>query len=122
MPAKKKILIVDDDPDILDALNLTFTFSNFETQTTTRGEEVPDLVENVHPQVIILDIMLSGIDGTDICKKLKSNELTKNIPVIMISAHPDGATSSLNAGADGFVAKPFDIFVLIDKVEELSKH
>lgn len=115
----KKVLIIDDDQDILEALDLTFSSSGFETKASTDGSVVLELVENFEPDVIILDIMLAGIDGRNITKKLKSEEKTKRIPIVMVSAHIKGEESSLAAGADAFLAKPFDIFSIIEKVEEL---
>jgi DNA-binding response OmpR family regulator len=118
----KKILIIDDDPDILDALDLTFSSSGFDTQASTEGEDVPTLVHTFKPDAIILDIMLSGIDGRNIARQLKSKDSTKQIPIVMISAHNHSAQSSFDAGADAFLAKPFDIDEIVKKVEELTNH
>ena len=114
----KKILVVDDDPDILDALRFMLEDSGYEVKTTEKGE----YAENLHdtngglPDVIILDVLLSGKDGRLICQKLKSQEETKRIPIIMISAHPNAKYSVSAVGADDFLAKPFDMDELLAKI------
>ena len=69
------------------------------------------------PDLLLLDIWMSGEDGRDICKKLKQSELTKNIPVIMVSASKDIKESALAAGADDFLAKPFEMNELLGKIK-----
>lgn len=116
----KKILVVDDDPDILDAFQLMLEDAGYEVTTTEKGE----YAENLHdangglPDVIILDVLLSGKDGRIICQKLKSQEDTKHIPIIMISAHPNAKQSAKAVGADNFLAKPFEMEELLAKVAE----
>ena len=111
----KKILVVDDDPDILDALQFMLEDAGYEVKTTEKGE----YAENLHdtngglPDVIILDVLLSGKDGRLICQKLKSQEETQRIPIIMISAHPNAKQSVSAVGADDFMAKPFDMDELL---------
>ena len=118
-PRTKKILVVDDDPDILDALQFTLASEGYEVTTTEKGE----YAENLHdqngglPDLIILDVLLSGKDGRTICKKLKNQQETKHIPILMISAHPDAARSVKDVGADAFLAKPFDLAKLLALVE-----
>jgi DNA-binding response OmpR family regulator len=107
----KKILVVDDDPDILDALQFMLEDAGYEVKTTEKGEYAENL-RNTNgglPDVIILDVLLSGKDGRLICQKLKSQEETKHIPIIMISAHPNAKHSVSAVGADDFMAKPFDM-------------
>ena len=114
----KKILVVDDDPDILDALQFTLEDAGYDVTTTEKGE----YAENLHdsngglPDIIILDVLLSGKDGRIICQNLKSREDTKHIPILMISAHPAAKQSVKAVGADDFLAKPFDIDELLAKV------
>ena len=115
----KKVLIVDDDTDILEVLNLLFEYSGYQTKATPEAEYTYSMIEDFKPDAIILDVLLSGYDGREICRKLKAADNTRKIPVVMISAHPDAARTTREAGADGFVAKPFDIHVLLEKVEKL---
>lgn len=115
---EKYILVIDDDPDILDALQLTLESEGFIVETTQKAESVDSLfyVDGQKPNLIILDVLLSGSDGRSICKSLKSSPQTRNIPVIMISAHPDAEKTVKAVGADSFLAKPFDVDTLLQKV------
>ena len=116
----KQILIVDDDPDILDALQFVLKDAGYTTEATQSGESAENLIhENVFPDLIILDVLLSGKDGREICSKLKHNEKTKKIPILMISAHPDIKRSVIESGADAFIAKPFDIEELLQTIKSL---
>ena len=113
----RKILVVDDDTFILDALEELLNYSGYEVITTPKGDEVFNEIEKNTPDLILLDIMLSGKDGRDICKLLKNNEKTKDIPVIMVSAHPSASEAIKDIGADDIVSKPFDIHSLLSKIE-----
>src|SRR5436305_6910294 len=114
----KKVLVVDDDPDILDALQFLLEDVGYRVTTTEKGE----YAENLHdtndglPDVIILDVLLSGKDGRLICQKLKSQEETKRIPIIMMSAYPNAKQSVTVVGADDFLAKPYDMDELLTKI------
>jgi len=114
----KKVLAVDDDPYILDALVELLKYSGYDVNTTPKGDEVFKKIDEYSPDIILLDIMLSGLDGREICREIKANKKTSMIPVIMISATPNLTQSVLESGANDFVAKPFDIFLLLDKIEQ----
>src|SRR6478672_8268044 len=106
----KRIFVVDDDPGILASLRLLLEDEGYHVQTSAKdGEFVYAAVETEPPDLIILDILLSGHDGRTICKTLKGNEKTRRIPIILISAHPNAKAMSDEAGADAFLAKPFDV-------------
>jgi len=109
---------VDDDPDILDALEIILEFAGYEVKTTEKGEYVENLrdVNGGLPDLIILDVLLSGKDGRLICQKLKSQDDTKLIPIIMISGHPNAKQSVTAVGADDFMAKPFDMDEFLEKI------
>lgn len=113
----KKILAVDDDLFILDALTELLKYSGYDVESTPNGEDVFKKIDEYVPDLILLDVMLAGLDGREICRKIKNNELTKNIPVIMVSATPAVNQTIKDFGANDFVAKPFDIFLLLDKIE-----
>lgn len=114
----KKIALADDDPGILDAVGMMLTLEGYQVSATLNGNTVLDLEKQL-PDIYILDIWMSGSDGRDLCKKLKSNSLTKHIPVILISASNDLQRSAEAAGADDFLAKPFEIDSLLEKIEQL---
>jgi DNA-binding response OmpR family regulator len=113
----KRILIADDDPAILDATRMILEMENYEVETTVDGATVAIMFENP-PDLLLLDIWMSGQDGKDICRALKSQESTKHVPVIMISASRDVEASAKDAGADDFVTKPFEMDLLLKKIRE----
>jgi DNA-binding response OmpR family regulator len=115
---QKRIMIADDDPGIVDAVEMLLEFEGYKVTSTVDGSTLLDM-KNELPDLLLLDIWMSGEDGRDICKKLKSEALTKNIPVIMVSASRDIKESAMAAGADDFLAKPFEMDELIQKIESL---
>ncbi len=114
---QKKILVVDDEPDILLFLQVILEEEGYSVVTTDKGEYLEKLNNGSLPHLVLLDVLLSGKDGREIVKHLKSQAKTKHIPVIMFSAHPSTEETALKAGADAFIAKPFDIDVLLRKIE-----
>jgi DNA-binding response OmpR family regulator len=114
-----KILIVDDNPDILHVMQLLLGTRGFEVISTPRGEETFDIINKMQPQLVFIDIHLSGIDGRDISRMLKTTEATKHLPVILFSANIINGTTLEESLADDFIAKPFDIHDLMLKVNKL---
>lgn len=112
---KKKILVADDDPSILEAVQLILEDAGYDVVTAVNGETVYQM-EKEYPDLLLLDIWMSGQDGSDICKFLKSRETTKNIPVIMISANKDTEEIAQKSGADDFITKPFEMKDLLTLV------
>ena len=112
----KKVLVADDDPSILEVIELMLTEEGYEVVTAVDGEAIYKM-EKDYPDLMLLDIWMSGMDGRDICRHVKSQELTKDIPVIMVSANKDTETISKEAGADDFLAKPFEMDDLLAKVK-----
>lgn len=116
----KKIMIADDDPGIVDAIEMLLEFEGYKVTATRDGAAVLGMEEEL-PDLLLLDIWMSGEDGRDICKRFKEGELTKNIPVIMISASRDVRESAIIAGADDFLAKPFEMDELLKKVAHFTQ-
>jgi DNA-binding response OmpR family regulator len=114
----RKILVVDDDEAILEAFQLTLESWDYSVKTASKYDDIIKVLDNDKPDLIILDVLLSGQDGRDICRKLKENEKYRKTPIIMVSAHPDAKENSLDAGADDFLPKPFDIDVLLKKIKK----
>ncbi|MGZ3776485.1 MAG: response regulator [Mucilaginibacter sp.] len=113
----KKIMIADDDPAILDSVGILLEFEGYDVTTTLNGGTVLNM-EHELPDLLLLDIWMSGMDGRDICKTLKQNEKTRGLPIVMISASKDIERSAIEAGADDFLAKPFDMNDLLGKIEK----
>lgn len=116
--AMKKIFVADDDTDILDIIKLMLDTQGYNTQVATNANDIFSLSEEQLPDLILLDIWMSGVDGRDICNRLQQSEVTKHIPVLFISANSDIEAITTNCNATGFIAKPFDMNVLLDKVKE----
>ncbi len=116
---KKKILVADDDPAILDAVKIILEDEGYEVDTTVDGETVVKMFED-QPDLLLLDIWMSGQDGRDICKALKAQQTTKHIPIIMVSANRDTEDIAREAGANDFLGKPFDIDKLLEKVKKFT--
>ena len=120
-----KILVVDDDTDILSVMEILLTMKGFEVAVITKGENTFPKIETFKPDLILLDVLISGHDGRTICRKLKADKETMHIPIIMFSAHPGAAATIAEYGADDFIAKPFDVTNLLQKVKhqlETSKN
>lgn len=114
---KKKILIADDDPSICDAVVMIMEEAGFQASYELNGEKIMEM-KNGFPDLFLLDIWMSGTDGRDICKHLKTQKATKHIPVIMISANKDTEKIAKEAGADDFLSKPFEMTELLAKVSK----
>lgn len=117
--ASKKILIADDDPAICTALQLLLEEEGYNVEVQDNGEDVKNL-QGKFADVLLLDIWMSGTDGRDVARQLKRNSSTSTVPIIMISANQDVASSAMLSGADDYVAKPFDVTELLSKVRKYT--
>lgn len=115
--ASKKILIADDDQAIVESLEMVLENADYAVKSTVDGRVIP-MMKKEKPDLLLLDIWMSGTDGREICKKLKKNKKTKDIPIIMISASRDIKKSTEDAGADDFLEKPFEIDNLLEKIQK----
>ncbi len=116
-----KVLVVDDDLTILEALKIAMEFNDYQVETISKGEEAVLMAQKLQPNIILLDFLLSGLDGNEVTKKLKDNPLTKNIPIIMLSAHPEAKRIASKIGVDCFLSKPFDLDELFNKINNLIR-
>ena len=116
---KSHILIIEDNEDIMTMLTAMLEMKGYKVSTNLNYFEIESSIKDLDPDAILMDMLLSGVDGREICKLLKGHHdgLAK-IPVIMISAHPNAEKECLEAGADYFLEKPFEMdvfFKVIDK-------
>lgn len=109
-------MIADDDPGILDAVEAMLEYGGYEVSSTSNGATVLEMRDNF-PDLLLLDIWMSGTDGRDVCKKLKQEERSRHMPIIMISASTELEKSAKEAGADDFLEKPFDMEELLRKID-----
>jgi len=115
---QKKILVIDDNCDILEAVTYLLSDMGYNVIAKDNGKFAEKLKKPNLPDLIILDILLSGKDGRDITKILKNKSDTKKIPIILISAHPEVEQSAFACGANDFIAKPFEVETLIEKIDK----
>lgn len=116
---KKKILVVDDDEAIVEVIKLILEDQGYAVITSDNGN-IFQLLDKEHPDVILLDVLLSGYDGREIARALKRDVTKKHIPILMISAHPTAALTASDSGADAFLSKPFEITDLLSLVAKYS--
>lgn len=113
-----RILVVDDNPHILEAIELILSSENYDVKTLVKGDDALETAKKFSPQLIILDLLLSGKDGREITRELKKDTKTSHIPVIIISAHPTAQKAAEEAGATAFLPKPFDVSSLLTLVSQ----
>jgi len=118
---KGKILIVDDAVDTVELLKKRLRFEGYDTAEAYDGEEGLKLVAEYNPDLIILDVLMPKLDGYEVCQRLKSDENTKYIPVLMLTAKSEVAdkVKGLDIGADHYLAKPFNYKELSARVRSL---
>ncbi|CAN5344337.1 response regulator [soil metagenome] len=116
---RKKILVADDDSSILDVMQILLEHQGFEVLSVVNPEEIESLMIN-KPDMVFLDIWMAGVSGNEICRKLKAEASTKDIPVVMCSANTETMEIALECGADGFLSKPFEIKELMDMVHKYT--
>jgi len=115
-----KILLVEDEPDIIRLVKFTLEQRNFEVVATSNGLAAIEIASTEKPDLILLDVMMPVINGYDTCVRLKKNEKTKDIPVIILSAKAQKkeVDRALKVGAADFIAKPFSPRELREKIEK----
>jgi DNA-binding response OmpR family regulator len=116
-----RILVLDDDPDIGTMIKMMLEYKGYAVTVSDRAEQAEEVLRNNNIDLIIMDMLLSGVNGTDICTELKENNSTSHIPIMMISAHPNAKEICLQAGADEFISKPFDMQDILLKINNLVK-
>ena len=120
MNDKPTVLIVEDNVDLADATRRYLEIKRFKV-LISNGKDLQQILSEHHPDIIILDIFLGALNGRDICKSLKENELTKTIPVIMLSAHEKLSKAYDDNCADGYIMKPFALDELLEEIQSLIK-
>ena len=118
--AKQRILIVDDDPNIAELISLYLTKECFETETVGDGQEALEVFRSFRPDLLLLDIMLPGIDGYQVCRIIRQES---NVPIMMMSAKGEvfDKVLGLELGADDFVVKPFDLKELSARIKAVLR-
>lgn len=118
------ILIVEDEQDLVGTLEYNLEREGFETRSTQLGEEALELVEaDPTPDLIVLDLMLPDISGTEVCRRIRADEETRNIPVLMLTARDEeiDRVVGFEAGADDYVVKPFSMRELVLRIRAILR-
>jgi two-component system phosphate regulon response regulator PhoB len=120
---KAKILVVEDEEDILELLRYNLEKEGYSLRLVTSGEDAITAALNDKPDLVLLDLMLPGLDGLEVCKELKANRHTSHIPVIMVTAKGEESdiVAGLELGADDYIAKPFSPKVLVARIRTVLR-
>ncbi|WP_207423230.1 response regulator [Desertivirga brevis] len=113
----KRILIVDDNEDILDTLILILTIEGYELYTALSPEKIEEDIKGFLPDLIMLDIQMGDYDGLDVCRDVKSNEKTCEIPIMIVSSHERIEKAIPEYGANAILRKPFEVNELLCQIK-----
>ncbi|GBD93261.1 transcriptional regulatory protein YycF [bacterium BMS3Abin05] len=121
--ARKRVLVVDDEEDILELIGHNLKKEGYDVQSVATGEEALRAASENIPDLIVLDLMLPGVDGLEVCRRLKEDPDTRRIPIIILSAKGDEAdiVTGLELGADDYVPKPFSPRVLVARIRAVLR-
>jgi len=117
--SKKKILVVEDEESLLKLESILLTSKGYDVQGATNGQEALDLLADVQPDLILLDIMLPNMDGFEVCRRIKENPETRHIPVIMLTAKKsrEDMAKGHEVGADWYITKPFKSANVVETIQ-----
>lgn len=120
---KRVVLVIDDNPDLLDIVDAILTESGYIVAKCTSGENGVEIAKSLKPDLILLDINMPKMDGFEVLKMLKEEDITKNIPVAMFSVRTDlrDKRMSFQKGAIDYISKPFQYGKLTEKIENILK-
>ena len=118
-----RVLVVDDDPQVLKLLRVNFELEGYDVGFASNGEEALDAIASQRPDVLVCDVMMPGIDGLEVVRRLRADPKTASLPVVVVSAKAQQADLADGevAGADAYVTKPFDPQDILDAVARLLK-
>ena len=113
----KKILVIDDDENVLEVIQMLLSQAGYEVFTSVTGKDIFDLIHDCHPHVILLDILLGELNGKDLCRAVKSHPETSHIPVIIVSSLQNIYNTIVDEGANDIISKPFTEEILLARVQ-----
>ena len=122
-PMTHRILVVEDEADLLDAVTFALKKDGLKPIRAESGEQALALIEDARPDLVLLDLMLPGMDGLEVCRRLRSNEKTAHVPIIMVTAKAEeiDAIIGLGVGADDYIRKPFGLKELVARVRAVLR-
>ena len=116
-----KIMIIEDDPDVSTVMGDLLKVHGFEAHLFSSGEKALEVIEDLLPDLVVMDLMMPGMNGFDICGQIRSKNTTRNIPLIAITGYDsvENRSKIFDAGIDDYLPKPFDIKALLKKISDL---
>lgn len=114
-----RILVVDDDPDIGIMIKTMLEYHGYPVTVTSKATDAESMLKTGTFRLLIMDMLMSGMNGVDICTRIKEDPSTSQVPVIMISAHPHAEKICQEAGAEDFIPKPFEMHDILSKIDRL---
>jgi DNA-binding response OmpR family regulator len=121
VPKSPYIISIDDDPDLLFLIYHSLKRQGYEVKTSLFGTDLPELLAERKPDMILLDINMGTINGGNICRSIKADSSTKHIPVLFLSGNKDVAEIACDCGADGWIQKPFNIHSVLAEIERYTR-
>jgi DNA-binding response OmpR family regulator len=118
-----KILVIDDADNIIEFIRLGLRYEGFQVEAASDGEQGVTAAVRLNPDLVILDLMLPGIDGLEVCRRLRANPTTSDIPILMLTAKDEVSDRivGLQTGADDYLTKPFDFYELLERVRAILR-
>jgi len=119
----QKVLVIDDEENIIEFVKLGLRYEGFQVESASEGEQGITLAQRINPELIILDVMMPGIDGIEVCQRLRENPTTRDIPILMLTAKDavQDRIFGLDAGADDYLTKPFDFDELLARMRAILR-
>lgn len=115
------IMVVDDDAFTRESFNRILIQDGYQVELVSSGDGALNLLERIRPDAILLDFKMPGLDGIEVCRRIRANDKTKNIPVIMVTGFPDEKEIAVRSGADDFLDKPTDSLNLSTRIRCVLK-
>ena len=114
-----KVLLLDNDESVLDVMQEALIYEGFDVKTVGESDNILPLIETYNPDLVILDYILNGVNGGELCHQIKANQKTAALPVIIVSAYPRVLRSLGDYGCDDFIPKPFDLDDFTARIKKL---
>ncbi len=118
-----QVLVVDDEENIQELIRLGLRYEGFQVESASNGPDAISAAQRLSPDLIILDLMLPGMDGLEVCRRLRANPTTQDIPILMLTAKDEvhDRVTGLDTGADDYLTKPFDFEELVARVKAILR-
>lgn len=118
-----KVLVVDDEDNIIELIRLGLRYEGFQVEVASDGEQGIALAQRIDPDLVILDVMMPGIDGLEVCRRLRANPTTRDVPILMLTAKDEVGDRilGLQTGADDYLTKPFDFYELLERIKAILR-